>query len=270
MKIFLLLQVAMAMLACLAGRAAPAEDPLDHWQQLNPDATTSAPTRAIGYGQGQFWGLSSYNELLASTNARQWTAFSDLLRADAPGSGIFTSVSGSTHHRIFNIEWRVTYFTAFGPPGDDTGKPVNFEVRLYEDQPRFDIIYGELNGDGSTAGVGVQQDTGSAYTSFECHTGGLSPGLQLAFRLQPSCIDGGGICAPLNGLPLILSPTLGGVEFSFSFETLAGKNYVVQFKDSLDDRVWQTLQSVPGDGNPKKITNPVSAARQRFYRLRAE
>jgi photosystem II stability/assembly factor-like uncharacterized protein len=189
-------------------------------------------------------------------------AFLDDLRTDAPGSGIFTSVSGSMPNRIFNIEWRATYY--FGD------LPLNFEVRLYEGQTRFDVIYGELNGDGSTAAVGVQQDTGSAYTSFECYAGGLSPGLQLTFQLRPTCTDGGGSCAPPSGLPLILSPALSGAEFSFSFQTLPGKNYVVQFKDSLDDPSWQTLQTVPGDGNPKKITNPESAARQRFYRLRAE
>ena len=197
-------------------------------------------------------------------------AFSDDLRTDTPGSGIFTSVSGSPPSRIFNVEWRATYLTAYGPPNLDKRKPLNFEVRLYENQPRFDIIYGELNGDGSTAGVGVQRDTGSAYTNFECHTGGLSTGLQLTFQLQQTCTDGGGICAPLNGLPLILSPTLSGAEFSFSFEALPGKNYVVQFKDSLDDPVWQTLQTLMGDGNPKKIASPIAEARQRFYRLRAE
>ena len=82
-------------------------------------------------------------------------AFSDALRTDTSGSGIFTSISDTAPHRIFNIEWRVTHFTDFVPPSQDKGKPVHFEVRLYEDQPGFDIIYGELNGDGSTAGVGV-------------------------------------------------------------------------------------------------------------------
>jgi len=114
-----------------------------------------------------------------------------------------------------------------------------------------------------------QQDTGSAYTSFECHTGGLSPGLQLAFRLQPSCIDGGGICAPLNGLPLILSPTLGGVEFSFSFETLPGKNYVVQFKTH-----WTILSGKHCSLYRETVTRRRSQIRSRrpaaILRLRAE
>ncbi len=147
---------------------------------------------------------------------------------------------------------------------------MNFEVRLYEVSPRFDIIYGELNGDGSTAGVGVQQGTGSAYTSFECHTGGLSPGLQLTFQLRQTSTDGGGPCASQDSRPLIVSPTLIGAALTFSFQTVPGKIYVVQYRDSPDDPIWQTLQNVPGDGGAKPIMTPVLPARQRFYRLRAE
>ena len=50
------------------------------------------------------------------------------------GFGIFTSVSGTAPNRIFNIEWRAQYF-----PGSGSA---NFELRLYEGQSRFDVIYG--------------------------------------------------------------------------------------------------------------------------------
>ena len=42
-----------------------------------------------------------------------------------------SSTSGSPPNRIFNVEWRAAYFA--------TGLPVNFEIRLYEGQPRFDL-----------------------------------------------------------------------------------------------------------------------------------
>ena len=51
------------------------------------------------------------------------------------GFGIFTSTSGTAPNRIFNIEWRSQYF-----PGSGSA---NFEVRLYEGQGRFDVIYGK-------------------------------------------------------------------------------------------------------------------------------
>ena len=38
----------------------------------------------------------------------------------------------------------------------------------------------------------------------------------------------------------------------------------------LDDAVWQTLQTVPGDGTQKIITNSIATPGQRFYRLRVE
>src|SRR5262249_54928063 len=113
-------------------------------------------------------------------------AFCADLVTDSAGGGIFTSISGSAPNRIFNVEWRAAYFIG--------GATVNFELRLYEGQQRFDIIYAQLNGNNGIAGVGAQQDTGSAYTSFDCYSGGLSNGLQLTFQFQPSCIDGGGPC----------------------------------------------------------------------------
>ena len=91
------------------------------------------------------------------------------------GCGIFTSTSGTAPNRIFNIEWRTVYF------GANTTR-ANFEVRLYENPAlnRFDIVYGEVAQGGSSATVGVQRDTGSFFTQFECNTAGtLTSGLQL-------------------------------------------------------------------------------------------
>ena len=92
----------------------------------------------------------------------------------ASGCGVFTSVTGSAPNRIFNIEWRATYF--------GSGNPVNYEVRLYEGQDRFDIIYATVGETGGSATVGVQRGTGATFTQYECNTAGtLSAGLQLTF-----------------------------------------------------------------------------------------
>jgi hypothetical protein len=97
------------------------------------------------------------------------------------GCGVFTSTSGTAPNRIFNIEWRTVYF------GANTTR-ANFEVRLYEGQNRFDLVYGEVAQGGSSATVGVQQATGSQFTQFECNTAGtLTSGLQLVFT-EPPCI----------------------------------------------------------------------------------
>jgi len=100
----------------------------------------------------------------------------------ANGQGVFTSVSGTAPNRIFNIEFRENVFGVGGPP------VLDFEVRLHEDTPNFEIIYGALNGNtGDSAAVGAQRDTGSHFTQFECDTGGLFDGLQLNFVYASGC-----------------------------------------------------------------------------------
>jgi hypothetical protein len=108
-----------------------------------------------------------------------WENYLDTTRRDeCPTCGVYSSVSGEAPNRIFNIEWR-------GRAGWPL-LPVNFELRLYEDQNRFDMVYGQMDRGGSESVVGVQRDTGSRYTQFQCNTGGLTPGLALSFT-QPVC-----------------------------------------------------------------------------------
>ena len=66
------------------------------------------------------------------------------------GFGIFTSVSGTAPNRIFNIEWRAQYF-----PGSGNA---SFELRLYEGQTRFDVIYGTVDNGNTSATAGVQKN----------------------------------------------------------------------------------------------------------------
>ena len=96
------------------------------------------------------------------------------------GCGVFTSISGTAPNRIFNIEWRTVYF------GANTTR-ANFELRLYEGQNRFDLVYGEVAQTGSSATVGVQQGTGAQFTQYECNTAGtVTSGLQLV-STEPPC-----------------------------------------------------------------------------------
>ena len=78
------------------------------------------------------------------------------------------------------MEWRTVYF------GANTTR-ANFELRLYEGQNRFDMVYGEVAQTGSSATVGVQQGTGAQFTQYECNTAGtVNSGLQLVFT-EPPC-----------------------------------------------------------------------------------
>jgi len=108
----------------------------------------------------------------------------DDLRTDAgagcagyPGGtcGIYTSTTGVAPNRIFNIEWRATYFTG--------GAAANFEVRLYETTGQIDFIYASVSGGNASATGGLQQGTGPTVEPFFCNGAGqaLSTGLRGAF-----------------------------------------------------------------------------------------
>jgi hypothetical protein len=90
------------------------------------------------------------------------------------GCGVFTSLSGTVPNRIFNIEWRTAYFSG--------GGTANFEVRLYEGQSRFDIIFGTLSQGGIGATVGVQ-DGATRFTQYSCGSG-IPNGLQLNWQIS--------------------------------------------------------------------------------------
>ena len=70
--------------------------------------------------------------------------------ASFPGGtcGVYTSVTGSAPNRIFNIEWRTVYFS-------NVAQTANYELRLYEGQTHFDVIYGSLGMGNSSATAGV-------------------------------------------------------------------------------------------------------------------
>jgi len=65
----------------------------------------------------------------------------------------------------------------------------------------------------------------------------------------------------------IISAIRTGTNTSLTFATVSGRNYAVQFTDSLANSAWQTLTTVAGNGNVRTVTNGASAA-IRFYRLR--
>jgi len=87
--------------------------------------------------------------------------------------GIFTSVSGAAPNRIFNIEWRSGYVA------NDVRS--RFQVRLYEGEPKFDVIYANTRR-GFSATVGVQKGTGERFTQYVCNTNnGVPNGTRLTF-----------------------------------------------------------------------------------------
>ena len=155
----------------------------------------------------------------------------DLYTGDtASGQGIFTSISGSAPNRIFNIEWRAQACCLSGAP------TLDFEIRLYEGQQRVDLVYGVLNGNGSSATVGIQN--GNIANQFECNSGGLSSGLMLTYQIF-ACTDGGGQCPPVASYTG--TPMTGTEPLTVTFtDTSTG---------SITNRFWDF-----GDGGTANVT----------------
>ncbi|NOT31389.1 MAG: hypothetical protein HOP15_13160 [Planctomycetes bacterium] len=145
-------------------------------------------------GNAQFTGASNAyaNECLPSGSLSnvivlQW----DDLRTDGVGEGIFRSETGVAPNREFHIEWRTHYYSGAGT--------ANFELRLHEGSSSFDMIFGTVGQNGTSATIGCQLGTGPDATQHACNaTGSVSAGTKLTYAL-PGCPDGGGECG--SGLP---------------------------------------------------------------------
>ena len=93
------------------------------------------------------------------------------------GTGIFTSITGSSPNRIFNIEWRTSYYS--------DGSSANYELRLYEGQTRFDVIYGTVSQGNTSATAGVQKND-TTFDQYFCNgSGGAATGGQS--YMLPTC-----------------------------------------------------------------------------------
>ena len=97
--------------------------------------------------------------------------------------GYYTSVVGIAPDRIFAIRYHG------GKVASDS--IVDYEVLLYEGQPRFDIIYGAVHERGFSATIGVQAITGGdgRWTEFSCNTQSINQGTRLVFDRRVCKLD---------------------------------------------------------------------------------
>ncbi len=56
--------------------------------------------------------------------------------------------------------------------------------------------------------------------------------------------------------------------FFVAFVTTAGRDYVVEYKDDMNDPEWQEVETVPGDGSVRNVLAPLGEQQRRFYRVR--
>jgi len=91
-------------------------------------------------------------------------AYWDDLRTDIGAGGIFTSVSGVMPNRVFNIEFRTVYV-------NNNSQVAHFEVRLFEGQAFFDVVYHVLEQGNASATAGVQRYDAN-FTQYFCEGSG--------------------------------------------------------------------------------------------------
>ena len=119
--------------------------------------TNYSSLRASSNGNVQFTGnTNTFSNfcLPAATVGDAIFPYWDNLLTDQAGDGIFTSTTGIAPNRAFNIEWDACVRQVGG--GCVAAGDVNFVLRLFEGQHRFEIIYNVVYQGGTAATVGAQ------------------------------------------------------------------------------------------------------------------
>jgi hypothetical protein len=72
-------------------------------------------------------------------------------------------------------------------------------------------------------------------------------------------------------VPLLLQAELLNPEqLLLTFPTHTGRSYRIEFKNSLDEILWNEVQTLPGTGEPVQIDVPADEDSSRFYRVISE
>ena len=74
----------------------------------------------------------------------------------------------------------------------------------------------------------------------------------------------------LPGSPVFLTPVINGGQIQLQFAAASGLQYVVEFKNALNDPAWQTLQTVSGNDSIQTVQDSTQILPQRFYRIRLQ
>ena len=67
-----------------------------------------------------------------------------------------------------------------------------------------------------------------------------------------------------------MTNSLTGTSFKLSFPTEVGPNYIVEYKTNITDAAWIPLSTNAGTGSAVNVTDSVSNAATRFYRVRIQ
>ena len=80
---------------------------------------------------------------------------------------------------------------------------------------------------------------------------------------EPQCL------APVTN-PVILNPVALRNSFNFAINTVTGRTYIIEYKTNLDDPLWQTFQTLPGNGSQQTISAPINGLSRQFFHFRMQ
>jgi N-acetylneuraminic acid mutarotase len=123
---------------------------------LGGGSNVCLPTDTLSYAIVPFWDDFSANPV--------------------PLIGVYTELIGTAPNRTFIVQWRMS--NPSGPSSPD------WELLLYEGQPRFDVVYGSVPGRGASATIGAQESTGGGgnrWVQWSCNQLSVQLGDRLAF-----------------------------------------------------------------------------------------
>ncbi len=78
------------------------------------------------------------------------------------------------------------------------------------------------------------------------------------------------VVVPPGAELLLTNVALVGPNFQFTFPTVSGFTYVVEFKDGWGEPAWKPWQTNAGDGLLKTLVVPATSPPERYFRLRVE
>ena len=126
---------------------------------------------------------------------------------------------------------------------------------------------GFVNGEGTNVLSGAPSLSVSATTNSlpGTYTITIGPGTLFAVDYTFTFING---ILTVVTVPQLNGLALNGGQFVFSWPTVTGQSYQLQYRDNLAVGTWTSLGGlVPGTGNPVIVTNIPSASPQRFFRV---
>jgi len=126
---------------------------------------------------------------------------------------------------------------------------------------------GFVNGEGTNVLSGAPSLSVSATTNSlpGTYTITIGPGTLFAVDYAFTFING---TLTVVAVPQLNGLALNGSQFVFSWPTVTGQSYQLQYRDNLAVGTWTSLGGlVPGTGNPVIVTNIPSASPQRFFRV---